>query len=86
MKLELFYFSECPFCAYVLDAIDRLGIKDFIILRNTRTNPQNLERLLKDTGRRTVPCLYIDNKPMHESRDIVVWLEAHQKDIIKPEV
>lgn len=84
MKLELFFFPECPFCAFVLDAIDRLDIKDKITLLNTRTHPANAERLIKDTGRRTVPCLYVDNKPMHESRDIVIWLESHLKDITRP--
>ena len=84
MKLELFYFSECPYCVYVLDALDKLGIKEHIALLNIRTTPANAERLIRDTGRRTVPCLYIDNKPMHESRDIVLWLESHLKDIIKP--
>lgn len=84
MKLELFYFNECPYCVYVLDAIDRLGIKDKISLINIRTHSNAIERLIKDTKRRTVPCLYIDNKPMHESRDIVNWLETNLKDILRP--
>lgn len=84
MKLELFYFSECPYCAYVLDAIEKLGIKDHILMLNTRKNIEHAKRLMHDTGRRTVPCLYIDQKPMHESRDIVIWLESHLKDILKP--
>lgn len=83
MKLELFYFPECPYCCYVLDAIERLDIKDYITLLNTRSTPKNAERLIHDTGRKTVPCLFIDNKPMHESRDIVRWLESHLTDIIK---
>lgn len=41
----------------------------------------SLDRLVQDTGRRTVPCLYIDNQPMHESNDIVDWLtQYHQKN------
>jgi glutaredoxin 3 len=84
LKLELFFFPECPYCDFVLKAIDRLGIKDKIIFLNTRTHSANAERLIKDTGRRTVPCLYIDNKPMHESRDIVIWLENHSKELTRP--
>ena len=83
MKLELFFFPECPYCDFVLKAIDRLGLKDKIFFYNTRSQAAYAERLLKDTGRRTVPCLYIDNKPMHESRDIVIWLEKNSKDIVR---
>ena len=81
-QLELFYFPECPYCVFVLENIEKLGLNDKITLCNTRQNPDFAQKLIKDTGRRTVPCLYIDGKPMRESRDIVAWLEKN-KNLIK---
>ena len=56
-------------------AIDRLQVK--VIYTDVRKNPKERIRLIKDTGIATVPCLYIDGRPMHESEDIVSWLEEH---------
>ena len=41
------------------------------------------EKLVKDTGRSTVPCLYVDDNPMHESSDIIDWLQANQSKLEK---
>ena len=73
-KLELYYFDECPYCQLVLEAIERLKLTRQVAMKNTRREPGFREKLMKDTGRTTVPCLYIDGKPMFESRDIVRWL------------
>jgi glutaredoxin len=82
MKLELFYFDECPYCQIVLEVIDDQELNSKVTLCNVRKNPQQRDRHLKTTGRTTVPCLYIDDKPMFESRDIARWLEANRKKII----
>ncbi len=74
-KLELFYYDACRYCQIVLQVINKLSIK--VDYKNIWEDSANLERLVKDTGRRTVPCLYIDNKPMHESEDIKRWLEMN---------
>ncbi len=79
-KLELYYFEECPYCQLVLNTIDEVGLRDKITFKNTRREPANREKLLADTGRGTVPCLYIDGKPMHESRDIARWLTEYAKN------
>jgi len=81
MKLELFYYDECPYCQIVLEVIDDQELTSKIILCNVRKNPQHRDRHLKTTGRTTVPCLYIDDKPMFESRDIARWLEVNRKKI-----
>ena len=73
-KLELFYFPQCPFCHRVLIVIDDLGIKNKIEFLNINENQDAANRLRNDTGRTTVPCLYIDNSPMFESSDIVKLL------------
>lgn len=77
MQLELYYYDECPYCQIVLEAIEETGLQDKISFKNTRKDPRNREKLVADTGRGTVPCLYIDGKPMHESRDIANWLRAN---------
>jgi glutathione S-transferase len=80
-KLELYFYNECPYCQIVLSAIRGTKLEDKIIYLNTRENPANREQLIKDTGRGTVPCLYIDGVPMHESRDIAHWLEEYAKTL-----
>lgn len=80
-KLELYYFPECPYCQIVLDALEETQLKDKVSYYNTRLDPARREKLLNDTGRTTVPCLYIDGKPMHESSDIAKWLRQHAKEI-----
>jgi len=42
-----------------------------------------MEKLKKDTGRTTVPCLYIDNNPMFESYDIMEWLKTNKDKLEK---
>ena len=81
MKLELYYFPECPFCQIVLRSIQKLKIK--VEYKHIYQDRSAMEKLIKDTGRKTVPCLYIDNKPMLESSDIVRWLEANQNNLEK---
>jgi glutaredoxin len=80
-KLELFYYDACPFCQYVLGTIKSLNIK--VEYCNIQEEQKHFERLTNDTGRRTVPCLYIDNKPMFESSDIMKWLEDNQDSLEK---
>lgn len=81
MKLELFYYDACPFCQYVLSTIKNLNIK--VDYCNIQEDENSYNRLVKDTGRRTVPCLYIDNKPMFESSDIMKWLEDNSDSLEK---
>ncbi|ATH08959.1 hypothetical protein BIY24_13680 [Halobacteriovorax marinus] len=81
MKLELFYYDACPFCQLVLGVIDELNIA--VDYCNIQESMEHLNRLTSDTGRRTVPCLYIDNKPMFESSDIVDWLKENQSKLQK---
>ena len=80
-KLELYYYEACPFCVYVLNAIDKHKVK--VELMHVLNEPQNMEKLLADTGRRTVPCMYIDGKPMHESADIIAWIDSNADQLEK---
>lgn len=79
-NLALYFFPQCPFCQLVLRKIDELKLKS-IEMNNTMEDRKHAEKLINDTGRSTVPCLYINGKPMHESRDIVIWLESNKEDL-----
>lgn len=65
----------------VLQAAEQLGLD--LELRDISQAPEHLKKLVQDTGRRTVPCLYIDNKPMFESRDIINWLKENTASLKK---
>ena len=79
-KLELFYFPGCPFCDLVTQAMEKHQFTS-IKMCNIKQNSDFQTKLLKDTGRKTVPCLYINDQPMHESRDIIQWLEKNKTSI-----
>ncbi len=80
-ELALYYFESCPFCQLVLEKIDELNLE--VPLKDIRKDERNLEFLYSETGKKTVPCLFIDGKPMHESKDIVKWLVTHREEIKK---
>ena len=48
-----------------------------IPMKDIEADPKALEELLERTGRYTVPCLLVDQKPMYESQDIISWLSEH---------
>lgn len=81
MHLALYYFETCPYCQMVLRAISELNLK--VELRDIMSSREHLDQLVKDTGRRTVPCLYRDGKPMHESAEIVKWLKENASQLEK---
>lgn len=81
MKLELYYYDQCPFCQRVLQKINSLSLSSKIIFKNTLENPEFHRYHVEKTKRSTVPCLYIDDKPMFESIDICDWLEKNKNQI-----
>lgn len=83
MKLELFYYDQCPFCQIVLRKIKELSLKEHIIFSNVLEKSEKAIFHRQTTGRNTVPCLYIDEKPMFESADIARWLEINKDQITK---
>lgn len=79
--LALYYFDTCPFCVMVLRTIDELNLD--VDYCDIHSGPEHLNKLQTDTGRRTVPCLYIDGKPMFESSDIMAWLKQNSENLKK---
>lgn len=77
MKVELYFYRQCPFCQLVLRKIDELSLGEKIHYRDILRNEDFRQQHQQITGRATVPCLYIDSKPLFESSDICRWLEEH---------
>ena len=48
-----------------------------IVCRDIIESEEAAKQLVSVGGKRQVPCLFIDGKPMYESQDIINWLEAH---------
>jgi glutaredoxin 2 len=80
-QLDLYYFDACPYCQKVMNAIKKYNIK--VDYKNIYENTNDLQKLIEITGRKTVPCLFIDGNPMHESSDIVAWLEKNSSVLAK---
>ena len=80
-KLELYFFPQCPYCQIVESALRVTGLENSVTYYDIIDEPQKKEELIKMTGRGTVPCLVIDGKPMHESRDIAEWLHKYAKEL-----
>lgn len=80
-SLALYYFESCPFCVMVLRAIEKLKID--VEYRDIFSDSEHLNKLVSDTGKRTVPCLYIDGNPMFESSDIMDWLAQNAPNLKK---
>ncbi|QWT17952.1 glutathione S-transferase N-terminal domain-containing protein [Collinsella sp. zg1085] len=70
---ELYYKPTCPWCQKVLGVMDELGIE--LPLKDIVADPANAEKLIEVGGKRQVPCLFIDGKPLYESGDIIAYLK-----------
>jgi glutaredoxin len=79
--LDLYYFEQCPFCQIVMQALRVTGLEEKVTYYDIHENHKYKEKLIADTGRGTVPCMYIDGKPMHESRDIANWLHEYARKL-----
>ena len=77
MKLELFKRDTCPYCVKVQMFIEELGVEDQIEQLDITKDPAACERLIEVGGKQQVPCLFIDGRPLYESRDIMNWIEAN---------
>lgn len=79
MKLELFFATACPYCHMVRGEIEKEKRTD-VEFFNIDESEEALKRLVETGGKEQVPCLFIDGKPLYESRDIVKWLRTHPQE------
>lgn len=75
--LSLYQLPACPFCVKTRRAMKRYGLN--IELRNINQQESYREELIREGGKRTVPCLKITNENqsvtwLYESKDIIDYL------------
>ena len=83
-NLDFYYFDSCPYCQRVLNVIRELKIK--VNYKDIYADTNNMQKLMLITGRKTVPCLFIDGVPKHESLDIIDWLKVNASKLEKKEL
>lgn len=81
-NLSLYQLPSCPFCVKVRRTIKREGLN--IELRNINKKNDYREELIREGGKRKVPCLRIENADgqvqwLYESSDVV----AHLQQLVK---
>ena len=79
-KLEFYFFPQCPYCQIVEEALRVTGLEADVIYYDIHDDVHYKQKLIEMTGRQTVPCMVVDGKPMHESRDIAKWLHQYAKE------
>lgn len=79
MTLELYKMSTCPYCRKVMEYIASTGRTD-ITYHDINEDKEAEQTLVTLGGKRQVPCLFIDGKPMYESMDIIEWLKEHPEE------
>jgi len=67
----LYIKSKCGFSLRALNARVNLHLEDRLRVVNISEDAAGLARLKELTGQEQVPCLVLDEKPMHESDEIV---------------
>ena len=70
----LYYKKSCPFCQKVLRFMEANHLT--MDTRET-TQPGNQNDLVRIGGKKQVPCLVINGKPLYESADIVAYLREN---------
>lgn len=68
---QLYYKKSCPYCQKVLRFME-----DNHLTMDTRdtTQPGNQNDLIRIGGKKQVPCLIVNGKPLYESDDIIAYL------------
>jgi hypothetical protein len=69
-RLELYFHNKCAFSRNVLGAIKNMRLEDRVELHDVLSDPREMDALVSLAGKKQVPCLVVDGKPMHESKDI----------------
>ncbi|MBL4940657.1 MAG: glutaredoxin [Colwellia sp.] len=81
-SLSLYQLPSCPFCVKVRRTMKREGLN--IELRNINKKNDYREELIREGGKRTVPCLRIEKANgqvqwLYESNDVVAHLQQLTK-------
>lgn len=77
-KLVLYKKDSCPFCQKVMTFMEKNNIE--VEMKDTVQDPKNLEYVIEKGGKNQVPVLFIDDKALYESDDIIDWMNEHLLD------
>lgn len=77
MTLKLFHLWQCPYSAHVRDFIAQNGLKRAISYVEVQEVEGAEEQLEAATGKRQVPCLMVDGRPLLESNEIIHWIKTN---------
>ena len=75
-QLVLYIRPSCPYCQKVTNFLS--SQKKSIPTKDIGTDKNALNELIQKGGKRQVPCLMINGKPLYESNDIINWLKKHK--------
>ncbi len=75
-KLTLYVGTTCPFCKKVESFMEEKGI-DSVEIKNIDEDKEAREYLIEKGGNKQVPCLFIGEKPLYESLDIIKYLNEN---------
>ena len=79
-ELRLYCLPSCPYCHKVLNFMDK---NDLHIPVMSTLDPENQDFLLRNGGSNQVPCLFIDERAMYESDDIIAYLKEHKEALAR---
>lgn len=74
-ELVLYVMTGCPYCIRVKRFLADNGVD--ILERNISTDAEAEQTLIAVGGKRQVPCLFIDGKPLYESSNIITWAQEN---------
>ena len=74
LELILFHSETCFFCHRVMQCAQKLEVP--LILKDTRRDRQAKKLLVEVGGKRQVPCLFINGRPLYESADIIQFFKG----------
>lgn len=73
--LTLYIGKGCPYCEKVTSFLKEENLRDKVEIKEVWNNKENHEELMEVCGDTQVPCLSIDDEPMHESLEIIEKLK-----------
>ena len=74
-ELVLYVMTGCPYCIKVKRFLADCSVTFPDGNISTYTEPE--QTLIAVGGKRQVPCLFIEGKPLYESSDIIAWVQEN---------
>jgi glutaredoxin len=75
LDLELYKFDSCPYCQHVFRVVEQRRVP--VRYRDIYEDTAAAAKLVEVGGLDQVPCLFIDGRPLYESREIGAFLERN---------